>query len=180
MRLEIEIDERFCEVAKVPRQVEEALRDSRREIEYLRGEARREQSELKVTRLGRQLQRHGRFLRLVGRFEDAREVTEEAMAIWEQYGRARALVVCRIQLSEIDLGGSRVEEAVKRLERLSTGMEEKAAVYADQIAEVRGRSLAAAGDAQAAREALKEALEVRQQRGNERHIEMTKALMERI
>ncbi len=180
MRLQIVYGQGFAETVAEPAKLEAKLAASRRELEVLQREADEEASELKVTRVGRQWQRLGRYLRLIGRFEEAEAAVQEAMAIWASYERKRARFVCGLQLVEIDLGRGRLKEALERIEELEASMDEALEVYADQVWEARGRCLAASREPEAARRALSRALKVRRQRGNQRHIEVTQDLMERI
>ncbi|RAL20277.1 hypothetical protein DL240_18025 [Lujinxingia litoralis] len=136
----------------------------------------KEPGPLNASHLGRALQQRSLALRLQERYDEARQNKDEAIAIWRELGRAKATFLCRLQRALIDHQQGAYARAAETLEALEAELDAGCAVYTDQLAEARARCYHALGRRSDALAQIARALQVRQQRGNPRHIEATLAL----
>ena len=178
MRIVTDIDEQLRRVPRDPRKVREALEESREQLEYLRERVRQDATTLNTTRLGRHLQRHGRLLRFAGRRSEAVDCKTKAIEIWREYGRERAHFLCRLQRCAIRGEAGDVDQALDELVMLRKQLDERTGVYRDMLEETLGTCHYRCGDYARALEALGRALQIRRQRGNQRHIEDTQRIID--
>lgn len=150
--------------------LEEALAEEQRKVSSLRLTAKDDPSELNTTRLGRQRQRQSEYLRLAGRLDEAREAIEEAISIWEKYGRHRAFFLARLKRAVLTANTDALQDLLDE-------MDEETAVYEDFLHEAMGRVHMLRGEVEEAHLHLLKALEIRRVRGNDRHIAQTKEML---
>ncbi len=176
MRIETRLDDNLRECPVDSARLRQAVQESSTELSHLRSQT--DASTLSTTRLGRRLQRHGRYRRLQGRFDDALSLKDEACKIWSDCERRKAHFLCQLQKSVILFEARRIEAALDAAEMLETRLDDETAVYRDMVAEALGKCHFGGGDRRRAVEYLEEALDIRLQRGNERHIERTRHLID--
>lgn len=155
-----------------------ALGACEHDIRLLRQMVHDDPSELNTTRLGRVLQRYGEYLRLAGRGPEALQAKDEAIEIWAKYGRQRAHFLARMQRATIQAEGGTPELAITALQELGTELDPKTMLYADFLQESLGRAYLASHLPEKAIEHLESALELRQKKGNQRHIDHTLELLQ--
>lgn len=172
------LDQDLRERPEDPALLEKLLQKSRSNIPYLRQVLTSEPNEENETRLGRELQRLGTYLHLSKDFASARDAKREAIAIWEKYGRHRAHFLARHQLAMIDIDDGAPEKTIAAIEALLLALDEKTSLYRDFLFEGLARAHFACGHFDLARNALEEALKLREARGNDRHIEETHRTLE--
>jgi tetratricopeptide (TPR) repeat protein len=158
-----------------------ALQKERESVAMMRRLAQDEPSELNLSHLGRELSRLADHLLLADSPDEALPLKVEAVDIWRELGRDKAVFLAELDAAEIVFELGRCDEALAELDRLvESSRTEALAVYRDFVLELRGRCLARAGQVGLAREDLEEAMELRCERGNARQIEETERLLELI
>ncbi len=177
MRLATDINQKLFEVATNRTRLEEVIADSEKRLAYLRKLADDESSTLNTTRLGRRLQRHGRYLALADDHRAAIEAKDEAIEIWERHDRRRAHFLCRLQRASIRCRAGEPDRARSAVEQLAEEIDETTGVYIDIVDETLARCWHALGDGHRALEYLEAALAVRIERGNRNHIDQTRRMM---
>lgn len=178
MRLITHIDDRLREVVSDQQRLAEALRDSEQQLVYLREQVEQDASTLNTTRLARRLQRHGRLLRFAGDFDRAADAKREAIRIWRRYDRRRAYFLCRLQAATIRFEAGDAQEALQAATRLEDELDDRTEVYRDMLEELFGKCHFGGANFQRAKNHLENALDIRRQRGNERHIRRTREMIE--
>ena len=180
MRLVTHIDDQLREVVVDEQRLAEAIRDSEQQLAYLREQAEEDASTLDTTRLARRLQRHGRLLRFAGKFEQATGAKHEAIQIWRRCDRRRAHFLCRLQAATIRFEADDAQTGLEAATRLAEELDDHTEVYLDMLEELLGKCHFGCANFQQAKNHLENALEVRRQRGNERHIRRTQQMIERV
>jgi|GEM_PF-4377705 len=191
---ETELDEHFREryldagspeaAARVERarEVVEAMR----RYDALAGGEEKERADL-----GRALGKFARIARLNDQLRDARDAWEDAIEIWRELDRHKAMFLARLEqtvaLAESYIAGDEtieLAEITRRFEaleaRIASDDTGKLSLYEDFVASHRGCWHAGRAEFEEASEHIGRALELRRARGNARHIEQTELLLDRI
>jgi tetratricopeptide (TPR) repeat protein len=186
MQIKSYIDDDLRRRPTSPKKLAVALEQEREAVDKMRRLAQDDPSELNSSHLGRELSRLADHLLLAERPDEALPLKEEAVDIWRELGRDKAVFLAELDATEMvfemasDLVSdlARREQAVEELDRLVEASElEALEVYRDFALEVRARCLARLGEIERARDDLDETLELRRSRGNARQIEQTERLI---
>ena len=141
--------------------------------------------------LGRALGKFARIARLNDQLRDARDAWEDAIEIWRELDRHKAMFLARLEqtvaLAESYIAGDEtieLAEITRRFEaleaRIASDDTGKLSLYEDFVASHRGCWHAGRAEFEEASEHIGRALELRRARGNARHIEQTELLLDRI
>lgn len=180
MRLETQFDDNLRERADDEQQLRAAIEKERRDMQSLRDELAENPETLDRTRLGRTLNRLSEHLKLADEYDEACNLCEEAIAIWQDLGRDRAVFLARLRRAEIEAVRGHLDAAIDEADALVEATDDEPfAIYRDFALECRGRVRAMAGETEAGLADLERALERRHDEGRDRLAERTEQLLER-
>lgn len=201
-------DRNFCELEDDPTLSESAINEYSAAVAYWQDQVARyfeqhptapRNHPIKAD-LGRAVGRLGEALRFAGRFSEALEYKQRALAIWEELDRSRAIVLARLRLAVILDQLGRGSEALAILhalrERIPNSVPNRDAanpdnansnanpndyeVYADFIHEALALAYVRQGNFKAALPELDAALCIRLERGRENMITRSRELSRRV
>ncbi len=163
-------DERLREVASEPAAVERALAAGRRAL--TEATEPREESRL--------LGYVGNALRMLGRHDEAVAAQARALALAEELGDARGVVVARIRLGEALRCADELERAEAELRTaLAAARMQPELALTDFALQHLGKTLLDTGRAGEAEPLLAEALALRQEKGDAALVESTRLALDR-
>jgi len=178
MRLETHFDDQLRERADAEDRLRKAIAEQRADLETLRDRLADETEQLDRTRLGRTLNRLADHLRLAGDCKEARRLCDEAIAIWRDLGRRRAVFLARLRRADIETTRGRHGAALEEGDALvEAADDEPFAIYRDFALELRGRVRARSGDPDGAVADLEEARTIRRREGRDRLAVRTESLL---
>ncbi len=178
MQITIHIADDLRRRADHPKRLIEAVDQEQRTVRKMRQLAAHEPTEANLSHLGRELSRLADHHMLADEAEAALPLKDEAVEIWEKLGRPKAVFLAELDAAEITFELGRHDQALDQLHRLVTRSgDDPLAVYRDFALELRARCLARMGRTEQARADLKQALAIRNARGNARQIAHTERLL---
>lgn len=176
------LDQQWRTRARDAAQLDALISRERELLGATRALATREDTVENNAHVGRALQRLSEHLAMRGDCDEALELKEEVIALWARLERTRAHFLTRLQRAKILDQRGEDAAATAAFEELEVELaaNDQLSNYADFLAEARAFFHAARAERADAVAHLERALRLREQRGNAKQIEQTRALLSRL